>query len=276
MANSLPESDNVIFFNAEDDFENSTTFLRLGDNEIQLWRKEDTNTNGLFLINNATEGDVTLLQHTQSHYLIFEDDRFAIKFNDSSLFDYNNSNGQLSILQSSSVEIVLNNNSIALKAPQVFINENPVIAPTSTGLSNTTSVTGVTAGSQITFGPINVANKLFHWQALRIQISNITGAGTISSFAVALYVTEEKRDNALGDPFNIANKGEAGGLVYLASNITSAVSGTAIFEVEALGYGYSEEVNPSLFGVIKNNDSTNTADFTFSVETYSVPGEKDF
>lgn len=125
MANFITGNDNILFFNLNNDFAGSNSFLRLGDNEVRLYRNEGINTNGLFLINNATEGDVTLLQHTQSHYLIFEDDRFAIKFNGTSLFDYNNNSNQLSIIASGG-SLLINNSTLSINSTTIFLNGLPI------------------------------------------------------------------------------------------------------------------------------------------------------
>ena len=114
MVNSTPITNGFILHN-QLDLEDSITFLELGDNEVRLYRNEGTSTNGLFLINNATEGDVTLLQHTQDNYLIFEDDRFAIKFNGTAFIDYNQINNQLSLIKSADVALLLNNTAVLLK-----------------------------------------------------------------------------------------------------------------------------------------------------------------
>ena len=100
MSNSTPIPNGILFHNqnTSETITPSNSFLRLGDNEIRLHRNEGTSTNGLFLINDASEGDVTLLRHSDDNYLIFEDDRFALRVDGYSIFDFNISNSQVSLV----------------------------------------------------------------------------------------------------------------------------------------------------------------------------------
>lgn len=117
MVFSAPVPPNgVLFFNKDNDAANSNTRLELNDNLVGLYCVKGAETNGLFLINNATEGDVTLLKHNSGHYLIFEDDRFSLKFNGLAFLDYNQTANQLSIVKNSNVELIFTNTAAVLKS----------------------------------------------------------------------------------------------------------------------------------------------------------------
>lgn len=149
------------------------------------------------------------------------------------------------------------------------------IAGTPTGLSSPLNVGVVAANDTANIDALPVAKSYFDFNSLAVEVSATPG---VSTFDIALYASQAQRDAAVlaGTTFDAANRGQAGGLVYLALGVAAAAAGPATSFADALGVGYSNEPIPSLYGVIRNNDGANGATFSVAVATDPRAGSKTF
>lgn len=141
---------------------NNLSYALFEPNSIGIYRlRTDTVQNGLFFTDDLIEGYITLLKHNNTNYLIFEDDRFALKIDGQNLLDFNDTSDQVtlsSILGSN--EIVLRddrvivrslnntlevtNSKIHLQAPTILFNSQNLEEFGATGLPGPTGVRGQT------------------------------------------------------------------------------------------------------------------------------------
>lgn len=88
-------------------------------------RVSNSESNGLFLTNNAVDGEITLLKHSGVDFLIFEDDRFNLKVNNHTKIDYFETSKQLTFSNQIDNELILYNSGILSRSGSSNIKIEP-------------------------------------------------------------------------------------------------------------------------------------------------------